>query len=221
MSFVGSRNENRMISGLDVEVVGFDTVKFVNTEMIDGLVRSMYDSLEYRSKKQLDLFTIENKIQELNSVLSTEVFISIDNNLSVKVEQRNPIARIMAANSNYYLDENGEKMKLSPNYTANVIIVRGSVTNKNIKDIYTLIRYIDNDEVLKHQIVSIYVNESDKYSFRTRKGNQTIEFGKAVEIEQKFDKLLIFYQKTISDFGWNRYKIINLKYTNQVVCTKR
>jgi len=81
--------------------------------------------------------------------------------------------------------------------------------------------YFHIDDILKNQLVSIMVDKNNEYSFITRKGGQVIEFGKAENIEQKFNKLLIYYRKTVPDFGWKRYKKINLKFTNQVVCTKR
>jgi cell division protein FtsQ len=49
-------------------------------------------------------------------------------------------------------------------------------------------------------------------------GKQYIEFGKAEQIEEKFSKLTIFYQKILPFKGWNTYKRVNLKYFNQIVC---
>jgi cell division protein FtsQ len=221
MSFADARHNSKSISGLNISVVDFDTLKFVNEAVITGLVRSTYDSLEYRSKNSVDISLLEKKIQKLSSVANAEVYVDIDNNLSVNVEQRRPIGRIISSKYNCYLDENGNKMPLSKLYTAKVILIDGYVTKKNLNEIYTLITYIRNDEILNEQLVSIYVNKKNEYTFRTRKGNQVIEFGKAEDIKQKFDKLLIYYRKTVSDFGWKRYSKINLKFTNQVVCTKR
>lgn len=101
------------------------------------------------------------------------------------------------------------------------MLIDGAVNKKNLNEIYSLITYVRSNEVLKALLVSVNVDKSNEYSFRTRKGNQVIEFGKAKNIEQKFEKLLIYYRKTVSDFGWRRYKKINLKFANQVVCTKR
>ncbi|MCK5906158.1 MAG: hypothetical protein KAG37_01125 [Flavobacteriales bacterium] len=221
MSFADARHNNKLISGLNVSVVDFDTLKFVNEGIITDLVKSSYDSLEYRSKNSIDISLLEKKIQKLSSVANAEVYVDIENNLSVNVEQHKPVGRIISSKYNCYLDESGNKMPLSRLYSANVMLIDGAVTDNNLKEIYSLITYIRNDEILKKQLVSINVDKSNEYTFRTRKGNQVIEFGKAQDIEQKFDKLLIYYRKTVSDFGWKRYKKINLKFTNQVVCTKR
>ena len=221
MSFADARHENKTISGLNITVVDFDTLKFVNKKMVSSIVLSTYDSLENRSKNAIDISLLEKKIRKMSSVANAEVYVDIENQLSVKVDQRNPIGRIVSSNYNCYLDLDGNKMALSSIYTANVMLIDGEVTENNLKEIYSLITYIRNDEILKKQLVSVNVDKNNEYKFRTRKGNQVIEFGKSENIEQKFDKLLIYYRKTVSDFGWERYRKINLKFANQVVCTKR
>ena len=51
-----------------------------------------------------------------------------------------------------------------------------------------------------------------------RKLDKYIEFGKAEQIEEKFSKLAIFYQKILPFKGWNTYNRVNLKYFNQIDC---
>jgi len=221
MSFAGVRHNNKSITGLNISIVDSDTLKFINQDDITKLVRKSYDSLEYRSKKSVDIALLEKKIEKLSSVENAEVYVDIDNKLSISVDQRNPVARIMSSDFNCYIDENGKIMPLSNQYTANVILIYGAVSKNNLKEIYSLVNYIRNDKILNNLLVSMNVDKNNEYSFRTKKGNQIIEFGKAENVEEKFDKLLIYYRKTVADFGWERYKKINLKFTNQVVCTKR
>ena len=53
-------------------------------------------------------------------------------------------------------------------------------------------------------------------------GNHKIIFGDAIDIEEKFKKLKIFYTDGLNKTdGWNKYSVINVKYKNQVVCTKK
>ena len=39
--------------------------------------------------------------------------------------------------------------------------------------------------------------------------------------ENKLAKLEVFYKEAMMKSGWEKYKIINLKFKNQVVCTKK
>jgi cell division protein FtsQ len=46
-------------------------------------------------------------------------------------------------------------------------------------------------------------------------------FGTGDDIEIKFEKLMLFYKEGLSRVGWDKYSTINLKYKNQIVCTKK
>ena len=51
-------------------------------------------------------------------------------------------------------------------------------------------------------------------------GDYKIDFGNLTEMDVKFKKLKAFYNKAFEDKTIQNYKAINLKYHNQVVCTK-
>ena len=70
-------------------------------------------------------------------------------------------------------------------------------------------------------IVQIYVDEKNNVELIPRVGNHNIILGDASDLENKLEKLMIFYKKGLSKTGWNEYSTINLKYKNQIVCTKR
>jgi cell division protein FtsQ len=53
-----------------------------------------------------------------------------------------------------------------------------------------------------------------------RVGNHTIILGNVSDLQEKFNKLMIFYKEAMPKVGWNKYKTLNLKYKNQIVCKK-
>lgn len=220
VSFAVYRNNNKTIQGLDVYISDYDTVKFINKKIIDKLVGIKYDSIFYRSQNTVDVSLIEKEVEMLSSVNKAEVYIDVSGVLSIHLNQRKPIARIITSKYNCYIDRKGNKMALSRVYTANVPLIDGKVNDENLQEIYKILIYINKNEVLKNQIVSIRVDKKNRYKLRTRVGNQVIILGEIENMEEKFEKLLIFYRETIPDFGWDRYKIINLEFANQIVCQK-
>ncbi|EKD31744.1 MAG: hypothetical protein ACD_77C00260G0001, partial [uncultured bacterium] len=54
-----------------------------------------------------------------------------------------------------------------------------------------------------------------------RVGQQEIMFGRPDDVEVKFEKLLSFYKNIIPNEGWEKYKVVDLQYNNQIVCVKR
>ncbi|UTW64334.1 hypothetical protein KFE98_09400 [bacterium SCSIO 12741] len=90
-----------------------------------------------------------------------------------------------------------------------------------LKELFDLALYIHQNPFWKAQISQVYVNDNGEFELQPRVGNHSILLGKANRLEEKFDKLLLFYQQGLSKTGWNEYSTLNLKYKNQVVCTKR
>jgi cell division protein FtsQ len=91
---------------------------------------------------------------------------------------------------------------------------------RTIYDVYTLARFISGDSFWKAQIEQIYVNNQFEIELIPRVGSHIIEIGTAENIEEKFENLKLLYLEGFNKIGWNQYERINLKYKNQVVCTK-
>ena len=70
-------------------------------------------------------------------------------------------------------------------------------------------------------IEQIYVNQYEEFTLIPKVGRQKIIFGKYEDVEDKFNRLELFYAEGMSREGWQKYKTINLKYRRQVVCEKR
>ena len=83
-----------------------------------------------------------------------------------------------------------------------------------------MLSFILEDDFLQKEIVSIKKSDVNEYQFSVRSGNYKIDFGKLNNVDVKFKKLKAFYNKTFLDKKINEYKTINVKYHNQVVCTK-
>ena len=205
-------------------------------------IRSMVLNLGYGEGMRIDLLDVAHLEKLLNnnsSIGYAEVYSTIDGVLKIELNQRNPILRVFTEyGDSYYIDENGWMMPLSDKFTSRVLVANGEIKtsfsmgyemnvmdlkqeDQRLKDLYQLASYITNYSFLKAQIVQIYVKENGDLELVPRVGNQEILFGKATNIKERFDKLMIFYKQGLSKTGWNGYKRINLMYNNQVVCTKK
>ena len=52
-------------------------------------------------------------------------------------------------------------------------------------------------------------------------GSHIIVLGDLSDLDKKLRKLNAFYQQALLEEGLNKYKTINLKFDNQVVCVKK
>jgi cell division protein FtsQ len=219
-AFSSSRSANRKIQAVQMN---FDTSTNLLVSRPDVL-KEINHFIEAKKTKigAIDnkvIARIEHKLLENKLLEEATAFVTLDDTLRIIVKQKKPIARIVGS-SNYYLDINGKKMPLSKNYTQRVPLVYGSFTADELMALKHLITSINANEFLKKQLVAIYKKKNNSYEFEGRLGNQRVIFGTLEHKEKKLKKLELFYKDSWSKKRLNNYKTINLKYHNQIVCTK-
>lgn len=188
----------------------------------------------------IDVKRVENGILANTLIKDCEVYSTIDGKINIDVWQREPVVRIIdKRGKNYYLDNEGSVISPSKRFTPHLLVVNGnihtpfkpiSVENINnpkyngkaerLRDIHQLALFISGNEFWNAQIEQIYVNNKGEFELIPRIGPHIIEFGKIDNYERKFSKLWTFYKEGLSHVGWNKYIHINLKYKDQIVCTK-
>jgi cell division protein FtsQ len=201
------------------------------------------DSLLGQAMGDIDVHHLEKIINRHPAVENAHVYKTIEGSVNIEIKQRSPLVRIFSmSGESYYIDKLGCFMPLSDKYTARVPVVSGYVFEKyasnaditifdiiandsiasktSIDDAFLLATYISNDEFWNAQIDQIYVNIDRDIELIPRVGNHSIVFGTAESMEEKFDKLMLFYKKAMPNVGWNEYKHINLKYKDQIICSK-
>ena len=191
---------------------------FVSVDnVIDILSR---EGLVYENQDVYDIKSIESVIMNQPQIKEAEVFLNLDGLVDVIVEEKKPILRVFELSDSYYLDEDCQIMPLSDLYTSRNLIASGDLNSFNTEDICKLSKYIESDKFLKSLISQIYF-EKNNIILVTRIKNHEINIGDLDFIELKFNNLLCFYNNVIEFKGWNYYKSINLKYTDQIICSKK
>ena len=218
-AFTSKRNDSRKIVKTEVQFVGENNL-LVTTEIVNKLLKDKSGVGKSIDKDKLDLNTLEKSINKHDMIEKSEVFVSIDGTLKAVVTQRTPIARYFGEKSSFYIDSKGNKMPLSDIYAARVPLISGQLTPENQQEIAALLKIIYGDDFLKKNITGMRIENSGDVILQTRNYNYDILFGKTINIEAKFNNYKAFYQKAVSDSSINYYKKINLKFTQQVVCTK-
>ncbi len=218
-SFSSDRNSRKKIVKVEVEFEAGNN-HFLTHQMVSKLLIQNQQTVKNQPKRALDLHGLEQKVLLNPYVEEAIVFTTINGELKIVIKQREPIARILDKLTSYYIDKEGVKIPLSQNFSARVPLVSGVTLDKEIKEITQLINKIRVDNFLKKEVIGIQKSDKNEYVFNVRSGNYKIEFGKFINADVKFRKLKAFYNKAYADKTINKYRKINVKYHNQVVCTK-
>ena len=180
----------------------------------------------------IDYYQLEKVIESNPYVESAEMFVDANEKIQINVKQRLPILRIINSQGvSYYLDEYGMRMPVSSKFTARVPVATGFIftnaehrtaTDSVIEQkLFTLANFIHRDSFLTSLAEQIIVNQQNEFELIPVIGNHSILLGQVDNLDEKFSKLKIFYKEGLNHTGWNQYSKINLKYSNEVYCTKR
>ncbi|UAM96890.1 cell division protein FtsQ [Polaribacter litorisediminis] len=218
-SFTSVRNQHIKIGIPIVEFKEGDN-NFLTHAMVNKLLIQNNKNVVNQAKSVIDLYDLENKVLKNPYVEEAAVFLTIGGTLNSIVKQRSPVARIFEKKDSYYIDKKGIKVPLSDNYSARVLLISGINNDQDITAVLPLVSFILADNFLQKEIVGIEKFDDGEYQFSARSGDYKIDFGNLSEMDIKFKKLKAFYNKTFEDKTIENYKTINVKYHNQVVCTK-
>jgi cell division protein FtsQ len=122
-------------------------------------------------------------------------------------------------------------MPLSGRFTAFVPVATGNIYEDYrdgdsamsfvLRELFKIATYVDKDAFWRAQIDQIFVTAESELVLVPKLGNHQIIFGNTEQMEDKFNRLMLFYREALSRVGWDKYKAINLRYRGQVVAVKR
>jgi cell division protein FtsQ len=216
----------------------------ISKKDVDSIVLKSAGMLKGKPLGFVNLGSIETAILKQPYVAKVHVYESNEGTIFIDINQREPLLRIINQNyENFYLDESGSLLPVNREFSARVLVANGYIKDSYIKspkyrvnimalsdsiyydsmltNLYRLTMYITHDKFLKAQIDQIYVTEDGEFELIPRIGNHLILLGSADDLEAKFKKLFAFYKYGLNEIGWNKYDIINIKYKNQVLCSKQ
>lgn len=218
-SFTSARNDQRKISQPVVEFIDEGSL-FITGETVNKLLIQNLGASSTIGKDKVALNKLERILDDNDMIDKAQVYVTVDGVLKAEIKQKTPIARVFSREGSFYIDYNGGEMPLSDNYTARVPLVSGGINETNRKELNKLFRFIYDDTFLQKNIIGIQVLPKGNIKMRNRNYNYEIEFGEMIDIERKFNNYKAFFQKAVQDSSINNYNKVNLKFTQQVVCTK-
>jgi cell division protein FtsQ len=218
-SFSGIKNQERKIQKLNI-AFNADDYPFLNETMVNNLLIQNFQGASKVKKEKVNLKELESLLNANKYVDNSQVFCSIDGFLNTKIKQKKPVIRVFNENGSYYLDNKGDKVPLSENFTPRVPVYYGVINANEVKKLVSLFDFIENDEMLKHNIVDIKKSQKGNIIFSVRDYNYKVIFGTEINMEIKFKNYKAFLQHASKDILIKSYKSVNLIFTEQVICAK-
>ncbi len=226
-----SRKMNSFPNTTAVEIVPLKSGEKLlsDRDVRQNLLLAFGNTLEGTELADLEIERMERVLEEDPFVEDAEAYVGQSNTLHVRIEQREPVLRVLDnSGGNYYLDMTGAKVPCSSLYTARVLVATGNIApysvdfqkrkKNSLKELFNLTKVLLEDRELSAFIQQVHINNAGDFVLVPMVGDQKIVLGSARNLEDKLKRLKIFYTEGMPYSGWRTYKTINLKFAGQVVC---
>lgn len=230
---------NSHSSDIQVRVLKTKYPSLISQESLQTHILETMPTMLGQSVKNINLSKIENEIRQNAQLSEVRTYVGIDGLIHIKVIPRKACLRIFdEKGENLYLAEGLVLMKNSLDYTQRIMVASGHIPHLNKEEklqvlnkeaelpqiyqsLYLLAEAIHEDEFLRALIDQIYVNKDGQVELTPKLGVKKIVFGEINDIEKKLENLKAFYINGKDRIDWQKYKSINIKYDNQIVCSKK
>lgn len=239
LSFVGKKHEETVCVEFELSIQNESDDALTSAPELRELIIKTTDSLVGKRLGEIDHYHIHRVLKSNPYIRSSRVQTSLDGKLMVGVTLREPIVRIIGMEGgSCYIDQDGWIMPVNPGFPARVLIANGYISddvNKlkdkaihidslqesaEIRNIYRLAGQIGGHPFLQRLVSQVWLTEGGELELIPLVGEYTILFGDFSDMEEKFSKLIAYYQEGAGKAGWIDYKSIDLRYKNQVICSK-
>jgi len=213
---------------IEVKIKNADDQFFIDKQEVENLATNYgTDQLKTKFFKDIDLQEIEKRVLKNKQIKSCQVFRGIEGNLNIDIEQHIPVARILGFNGreDVYVDNEGSFFPLSERYSARIVLLSGeyfrnlpSLKQKRQQKLLNFINLINDDSFLRAQFTQLDIDKTGNINIVPLLGNHTVEFGAPDNIENRLNRLKIFYKQILPVQGWDKFTHVSVKYDGQLVC---
>ena len=218
-----------------VEITIKDSLKtpFVTTSSIRQYLKEDFGQIVGVKVDSLDLCRIESVLDSKSAILKSEASVTSSGTVGILITQRTPMVRFQTPKYGLYCDKDGVLLPLQEDFRTDVMIIDGSIPlskedcsngrpkdpedAKWLEDILKFATHIERS-IWKDRIAQIHCDKDGELTIIPREGNEKFLFGHPEEIEEKFQKMQIYYERILAEKGEEAYNMVDLRYKKQIVC---
>lgn len=231
---------NMPVSGIDVSLVREKQMGFLTHAELMNKVIVLTDSANGKPIRQFKLRKIKAAIRQNPWIEDVDISTTLEGKLSVRVNEREAFLRAYNRNNeSVYIDQNGTIFPTNPAYASRVIIASGYLSFPGLKgfktasiydsvyrktvlpELFRLNTVLQEDPFLAVLIDQIYYNSLQEIELSPKIGSASVLLGNLDDLPMKLLYLKAFYKQKALSEELTQYQRVNLKFKNQIVCTKR
>lgn len=229
LAAISKRNKGRC-TGYTISIRGVETNYFLDEKDVETLLRKAAGGeVKGKAVQDIDLRKTEKQLERNDWVSNAELYFDNHDWLHVSIDEKEPVARVFTqSGQSFYLDAKGNRLPLSEKMSARVPVFTGFTDKKLLnagdsvvlKGVLSMADYIMHNAFWMAQVSQVDLVQDAGMEIIPVVGTHLIRFGDAANIDQKFHRLEIFYKNVLSKTGFDKYKLIDVRFRGQVVASR-
>jgi cell division protein FtsQ len=225
------KEKNHVCKDILVGIKGNEGKFYVEKEDVLKLMeRTAGGSLLEKDIMSINLRQLEDALKTNPWIKNAELYFDSRDDLHVFVQEREPIARVFTiAGNSFYMDSSGARMPLLDKMSIRVPVVTGftsarkfnSADSALLQKTMQVIRFIYGSHFWNAQVGEIDITTDRKFELIPVIGDHIIRLGDGENVQEKLDKLYVFYKQIMSKVGFNKYAALDIEFKGQVVAIKK
>jgi cell division protein FtsQ len=224
--------DNQHCKAIEINIHGVSNNFFVDKkDILESISNSEKTNPIGKLIGRFNLKQLETQLEKNVWIKSAELFFDNNEILQVRVQEREPVARIFTTTATtFYIDNELMMLPLSDKFSARLPVFTSFPSDKKVlaradsnllADIRTISLALQKDSFCMAMVDQVDITPQRLFEMIPKIGSQLIVFGDASDVDGKLEKLKLFYREIMIKSGWNTYSTINLQYKNQVVAKRK
>lgn len=211
---------------------------FVEKDSVIAYTEAICDLQHQASIASIDLMKIERLLNNNPWIETSSAFIGLNDTLTIKAIEHQPVLRVYNQEGrSMYVTKEGILFPTSPDFTPRIIIANGNYdfpTSKGnakisdtlyaasgIEETLAIAMALQKDDFLNSSIGQIYRNQNNQYELSVNNLSAKVILGDTIAVDRKLARLKSLIEKYSGTEELTGYKTLDLRYNNQIVCTKK
>ena len=215
-------------SKINVSIQDSLSKNFISIAEIERMVA---DSVLGRRLDAINTTAIEQNLTKSGAISTAEAFTVYPDVFNVVVTQREPVLRFKTANSDFYCDRSGFVLPVAGAKALDLPVVTGTLpyslttgptegteAGEWLRGLLAFTERVRNNAYWSDEIEQIEMARDGNMTLYLRKRPFRILFGSATDLNDKFEKMAVFYKTILPTEEGAGYREVNIKYKNQIIC---
>ena len=199
-----------------------DNKEYINEPDLMIQINKFFNS---NSLKDINTRLLEDSINALANIKNAEVYLSLNNNLTILIQQEAPFIGIKNSNERLFFTKDSIELNLVETNRPNLLFFDEGIREIPWSEAIFLCSFLYEDEFLNNFIDEVLYDEKSNYLLKSHSLDFNINIGDLKNLEEKVSRIKLFFKGVYLDKRLmvnNKLVIkeLNVAYDNQILCIK-